>query len=123
MKHYHVYVFTQDECSPCTRLKEFVATLPKSDQDELDFVPFKVKSKHQRYAPPKNYVRTALAEELDIEMTPTLVVVHEDHECVNDGDVDWCEYKETEVERIVGANNIIEHLDATLEAYTYAHVE
>ena len=51
------------------------------------------------------------------------MVVHEDHECVNDGDVDWCEYKETEVERFVGANNIIEHLDATLEAYTYAHVE
>ena len=113
MKHYHCYVFTQDACKPCTKLKEFVATLPKADQDELDFVPFKVEGGQL----------TALSEELNIELTPTLVVVHEDHECVNDGDVDWCEYKETEVERFVGANNIIEHLDATLEAYTYAHVE
>ena len=120
MKHYHIYVFSQDGCNPCTKLKKYVETLPKSDQDELDFVPFKVKNKHQPYGEAK---RTALAEELNIELTPTLVVVHEDHECVNDGDVDWCEYKETEVERIVGASNIIEHLDATLEAYTYAHVE
>ena len=113
MKHYHVYVFTQDACKPCARLKDFVGTLPKADQDELDFVPFKVEGGQL----------TALSEELKIELTPTLVVVHEDHDCVNDGDVDWCEFKETEVERIVGANNIIEHLDATLEAYTYAHVE
>ena len=120
MKTYHMYVFTQDGCNPCTRLKEHVETLPQSDQDELDFVPFKVKRKSQPYS---EGVKTALSEELNIELTPTLVVVHEDHECVNDGDVDWCEYKETEVERIVGANNIIEHLDATLEAYTYAHVE
>jgi len=113
MKHYHIYVFSQKECKPCIKLKNHVETLPKGDQDELDFVPFKVEGGQL----------TALSAELNIEKTPTLVVVHEDHECVNDGDVDWCEYKETEVERIVGANNIIEHLDATLEAYTYAHVE
>jgi len=113
MKHYHVYVFTQDECKPCNRLKTYVNTLPENDRNEIDFVPFKVNGGQL----------TALSAELKIEKTPTLVVVHEEHDCVNDGDVDWCEYKEIEVERIVGANNIIEHLDATLEAYTYAHIE
>ena len=31
--------------------------------------------------------------------------------------------EEESVERFVGANNIIEHLQATLDAYTYAHPE
>ena len=120
MKTYHVYVFTQDGCDPCKRLKTFVDTLPKSDQEELDFVPYKVKNKQQPYAPAK---KTALSEEFSIQQTPTLLVVHQEHDCVNDGDDDWCEFKEVEVERFVGANNIIEHLEATLDAYTYAHVE
>ena len=120
MKHYHIYVFTQDNCNPCIKLKKYVETLPEADQGELDFVPLKVPNKMQPHAAP---TRSVLSEEFNIKQTPTLLVVHEDHERVNDGNDDWCEYKETEVERIVGATNIIEHLDATLEAYTYAHVE
>ena len=41
---------------------------------------------------------------------------------MQDGDED-CDYVEQSVERFVGANSIIEHLEATLDAYTYAHPE
>jgi len=36
---------------------------------------------------------------------------------------EFCDLEEESVERFVGANNIIEHLQATLDAYTYAHPE
>ena len=121
MKHYHLYVFSQKGCAPCARLKNYVITLPPSDQAELDFVPFKVKRSNQPYA---EGVRTALAEEHDIVATPTLLVVHQEQDCKSDEDGDeWCDFKEIVVERFEGANEIIEHLDATLEAYTYAHPE
>ena len=114
MKQYHLYVFTQDACAPCTRLKNYVETLSEDERAELDFVPLKTPSGQ----------RTALAEELSVELTPTLVVVHEEVACSldEDGDED-CDYIEQSVERFVGANNIIEHLPATLDAYTYAHPE
>jgi hypothetical protein len=114
MKQYHLYVFTQDSCGPCTTLKNHVSTLSESEQAELDFVPIKTATGH----------RTALAEELSVDLTPTLVVVHETISCKldNDGDED-CDLLEESVERFVGAKNIIEHLEATLDAYTYAHNE
>jgi len=114
MKQYHIYVFTQDACSPCTRLKDYVETLQESEKLELDFVPLKTATG----------TRTALAEELSVELTPTLVVCHESVHCEidNDGD-EYCDLEEETVERFVGANNIIEHLPATLDAYTYAHPE
>ena len=114
MKQYHLYVFTQDSCAPCTKLKDHVQTLTNDEQAELDFVPLK--------AP--NGSRTALAEELSVNLTPTLVVVHEEVSCQLDADGDEdCDYVEESVERFVGANSIIEHLQATLDAYTYAHPE
>ena len=115
MKQYHIYVFTQDACPPCHRLHKHVdEKLTHDEKAELDFVPLKTASGE----------RTALAEELAVELTPTLVVVHETVTC----DIDtegWevCDLEEESVERFVGANNIIEHLDATLDAYTYAHPE
>ena len=114
MKSYHLYVFTQDNCAPCTRLKNHVNTLTENEQAELDFVPLKTASGHP----------TALAEELEVEITPTLVVTHEDVLCTLDetGD-EFCDFQEESVERFIGANNIIEHLQATLDAYTYAHPE
>jgi len=114
MKTYELYVFTQESCSPCTRLKEHVSTLTEAEQAELHFVPLKTASGSL----------TALAEELSVELTPTLVVVHEEVSCKldDDGDED-CDYREESVERFVGANSIIEHLQATLDAYTYAHPE
>ena len=119
MKTYHLYVFTQDNCAPCRKLKEHVATLTEDEQKELDFVPLKVKETCSTCAP--DY--TALAEELNVTQTPTLVVVHEEVSCLLDDGDDWCENKEVEVERFVGANAIIKHLDATLDAYTYSHPE
>ena len=69
--------------------------------------------------------RTALAEELSVELTPTLVVVHETVSCDYDEMMgyEFCDLEEESVERFVGANNIIDHLQATLDAYTYAHPE
>ena len=121
MKTYHIYVFTQENCAPCYRLKKYVERLPEAQQAELDFVPFRVKNKQQPYA---QAGRTALAEEPNIELTPTLLVVHEEVSCDidNDGD-EWCDGVEVSVERFVGANNIIEHLPATLDAYTYVNPE
>ena len=114
MKLYHLYVFTQETCPPCIRLKNHVQTLTQAEQAELDFVPLKTPSGQ----------RTSLAEELAVELSPTLVVVHETKACTTDDDgfID-CDLKEEQVERFVGANSIIEHLDATLDAYTYAHPE
>ena len=115
MKNYHIYVFSQDACPPCKKLKDYVSTLTEAEQGELDFVPLKTASGQ----------RTALATDLDVELTPTMVVVHEDHDknlsCDDyDEDVD---YHETPVETVVGAAAIMQTLPATLDAYTYAHPE
>ena len=112
MKTYHLYVFTQDNCEPCTKLKEHVKTLTNAEQAELDFVPIKTPSGQ----------RTTLAEELSVDLTPTLVVTHEQVECRIEADgFEDCDFEEESVERIVGSKAIIEHLQATLDAYTYAH--
>ena len=71
MKQYHCYVFTQDGCPPCARLKDHIQTLSDAEKSELDFVPLKTETG----------TRTALAEELSVELTPTLVVVHETVSC------------------------------------------
>ena len=114
MKHYHLFVFSQDECPPCARLKEHVSGLSEAAQAELDFVPLR--------AP--NGERTCLAEELNVELTPTLVVTYEGLQCDVDQDgFEDCDYTEEPVERFVGASNIIEHLPATLDAYTYVNPE
>ena len=115
MKQYHLYVFTQDECPPCHRLKKHVERLTEDEKAELDFVPLKTASGQ----------RTALAEEFAVELTPTLVVTHETVNCTFDPDFGYedCDLEEESVERFVGASNIIEHLQATLDAYTYAHPE
>ena len=115
MKQYHLYVFTQDGCAPCNRLKDHVETLTENEKSEIDFVPLKTPTGS----------RTALAEELSVELSPTLVVVHETVHCDYDSDLgyEFCYLEEESVERFVGANNIIEHLQATLDAYTSAHPE
>ena len=110
MKQYHLYVFTQESCPPCGRLKDHVQGLTEAEQAELDFVPFKTVTGQ----------RTALAEELSVDLTPTLVVVHETVSCDYDPEMgyEFCDLEEESVERFVGANSIIEHLPATLDAYT-----
>ena len=114
MKAYELYVFTQPNCPPCERLKAHVSCLTEAQRASLHYVPLR--------APNGNF--TALAEELGVELTPTLVVAYEGLHCKVDADGDEdCDYVEQSVERFVGANSIIEHLQATLDAYTYAHPE
>lgn len=111
MKNYHIYLFTQEACPPCVRLKKHLSGLPEAQQQELDVVPMKVSSGQ----------RTALAEELDIQATPTLVVCHEDLLC--EGEIDGDEFLtqlERPVFRVEGAQKIIDSLQTTLAAYTYA---
>ena len=113
MKHYELYVFTQDNCLPCWRLKNFVETLPEADQQELHYVPMREPASDQR---------TALAKQLEVEVTPTLVVTCKGGQCsIDDDGFEDCDYVLEPVERFIGANSIIEHLDATIDAYTYAH--
>ena len=115
MKTYQIYVFTQDLCEPCQRLKRYVDTLSEDEIKEIKFVPMK---------PAYGGGRTAFAEDLKIEQTPTLVVVHEELKCKVDADGDEdCDPAEIEVERIVGATKIIEALDGIIDCYTYAHPE
>ena len=112
MKLYQLYVFTQDSCPPCTRLKDYINTLSETEKAELKMVPFKASSGSL----------TALAEDFEVASTPTLVVCHEDLVCAIDDDGDeWCDGKESIVEKIVGATKIIDALPSTLDAYTYAH--
>ena len=115
MKQYHCYVRYLQSSGPCARLKDHIETLTDAEKSELDFVPLKTAEGE----------RTALATELSVELTPTLVVVHETVSCDYDSDLgyEFCDLEEESVERFVGANNIIEHLQATLDAYTYAHPE
>ena len=101
MKHYHIYVFSQDNCKPCQVLKDYTRTLTPAEQGELDFVPLRT--------PAGQY--TTLAQTLQVMQTPTMVVVHEA----------WDQYKESMVETVVGARAIMQTLDATIDAYTYAH--
>lgn len=114
MKLYQLYVFTQDSCAPCSRLKDYIDTLTQAEKAELKMVPFKAPSGSP----------TALAESFEVELTPTLVVCHEDIVCaLDDSGDEWCDGQESLVEKIVGANNIIAALPSTLDAYTYAHPE
>ena len=112
MKTYSLYVFTQPNCPPCERLKAHVSCLTPAQQASLEYVPLRASN--------GNY--TCLAEDLEVTLTPTLVVAHEGVQCKldEDGDED-CDYTEEAVERFVGANAIIDGLDSVIECYTYAN--
>ena len=112
MKNYHLYLFQLDGCAPANRLMQHIRTLTEAEQAELDCKPIKTASGD----------RTMLAEELSVDISPSLVVVHETVSCeIGWDDEEYCELEEESVERLVGADSIIEHLQATLDAYTYAH--
>ena len=66
MKTYVLYVFTQPNCPPCERLKAHVNTMTEAQRSVLEFVPLRT--------PSGQY--TALAEDFDVTLTPTLVVAH-----------------------------------------------
>ena len=114
MKRYHIYLFTQDKCAPCDRLKDHLRGLPKRQQQELHHVSMKTTS--------GSY--TALAEELSVTLTPTIVVCHEELQCEIDQDgEEFCDRLEIPVERFVGANVIIDALESSIFSYTYANDE
>ena len=59
---------------------------------------------------------------MNVDSAPTLVVTHESVSCELDADGDEdCDYVEKPVERFVGAQAITEHLEVTIESYTYAN--
>ncbi len=115
LKNCHLYVFDQDGSDPSLLLKNHLQTLTDSERSELDFVSLTTPSGE----------RSMLADELQVDCSPTLVVVHESVQC----DIDWttdeeyCELEEEPVERFVEAEIIIRHLQSTLEAYTYSRPE
>ncbi len=112
MNKYVLYVFIQDDCKPSSRLIEEVKKLPKHQQQALAWVPLKY----------PNGRLTSLAEKLDVELTPTLAIVHETLMCTTDSDGDEdCDQVEEPVEIYIGATGIIEHLQANIDAYSYAN--
>ncbi len=112
MNPYVLYVFTQDNCKPSAKLIAHVQTLPEAQRRAISWVPLRDSEGEL----------TALAEKLEVELTPTLVVAHEALECSvdQDGDED-CDQVEEPVEMYIGANGIIEHLQANIDSYSYAN--
>ncbi len=111
MKNYHLYAFTENDAQESIRVRSYVSTLPEDAQLEVDFVPLKTVLGNQ----------TQLASEFSVTKAPTLVFVHEDLDCSVDVDGDEdCTNSESVVEIFFGSTEIIEHLPATLDAYTYA---
>ena len=108
MKQYHCYVLP-DNCALALASEPIKLSRLKRN---LNWTLF---------SPTATGTRTALAEELNVELTPTPVVVHESVPVTTTRiwDMSSASWRKISGE-IVGANNIIEHLQA-LDAYTYAH--
>jgi len=65
----------------------------------------------------------SLFEQFDVTLHPTMIVSHVDLECELSAGDEFCTQSESIVEKVEGANNIIETLVATISAYTYAYHE
>lgn len=114
MKLYDIYIFTQSNCEPCYRLKDYVKRLPEEQQKEIHLVPFKDTNKPDLDQP------TSLAKSLGVVQTPTLCVTHRDLTCEYYEDDEYCELNDEIVETVVGATAIITALPSIIAAYTYA---
>ena len=109
-----LYLFTLpiDEPEASAKVRDFVLTLTKAQQATIEYVPLRT----------DDGKLTQLAEKLNVDRAPTLVVTHESVSCQLDADGDEdCDYIEKPVERFVGAKAITEHLEVTIESYTYAN--
>ncbi|WP_415410245.1 hypothetical protein ACLM45_01525 [Synechococcus sp. A10-1-5-9] len=117
MKNYHLRVFTQVNNGSCLQLLEHFKTLTEAERAELEVVPIM-----NAHGDATNHID--LAMDLSVFGVPTLVVTHESLFCEigSDGE-EYCDQEEQPVERLIGMNNIISHLQATLDAYTYCHPE
>ena len=101
-----------DEPEACTKVRDFVLTLTKAQQATIEYVALRTDDGEL----------TELAKKLNVDSAPTLVVTHESVSCELDADGDEdCDYVEKPVERFVGAKAITEHLEVTIESYTYAN--
>ena len=112
MNPYVMYVFTQDNCEQSEKLLAHIKTLPEAQRRVIDWKPLK----------DSNGNFTTLSKKLSAELAPTMVIVHESLACTldKDGDED-CDYVEKPVETYVGADAIIENLQANIDAYSYAN--
>ena len=109
MTNVSLFLFTQENCPPCYRLKKFIQTLPSEQQDAIEVLNFKTATGS----------RTALAEELDIEFTPTLVVANEQLVCElpDDNDYEDCDITTDAIETVVGGQNITTALPGIIDNY------
>ncbi len=101
-------VFTQENCPPCYRLKDFVNRMPSEQREQIEFVPMKTASGQ----------RTALAEECNVELTPTLVVAGEHIECEEEDGIEVCDLISDPIETIVGGQAITTALPGVINNYT-----
>tara|TARA_B100001778_G_C18493523_1_gene586155 strand:+ start:422 stop:766 length:345 start_codon:yes stop_codon:yes gene_type:complete len=104
-----IFIFTQENCNPCYRLKDYIKTLPSEQQDALEILPLKT--------PTGN--KTALASELNVELTPTLVVASESVVCDNPDEETArdCNLVAEPIETIVGATDITTALPGIFSNY------
>ena len=104
-----ILCFTQPNCPPCYRLKDFINRLPSEQREMIEFVDFKTKDGE----------RTALAVELEVELTPTLVVADETFECSEPDEegIRACDFIDVPIEKIVGATNITTALPGIINNY------
>ena len=113
MKHYRLVVFTQDNCKPCTKLKEHLASLPDEQRLEIELQPFKTPDK----------TITPFAKQCGVELSPTLVVLTDSIYCIKEDDEEYCDVTYAPVESVVGGKAIIKQLQVLLQTYTYAIAE
>jgi hypothetical protein len=114
MNPYVLYLFTLpvDEPESCTEVRDFVLTLTKAQQATIEYVALRTDDGEL----------TQLAKKLAVDSVPTLVVTHESVSCELDADGDEdCDYIEKPVERFIGTKAITEHLEVTIQSYTYAN--
>ena len=114
MNPYVLYLFTLpiDEPETSAKVRDFVLTLTKAQQATIEYVPLRT----------DDGKLTALAEKLNVDSAPTLVVTHESVSCELDADGDEdCDYIENPVERFIGTKAITDHLEVTIQSYTYAN--
>ena len=112
MTNVSLFLFTQDNCPPCYGLKKFIQTLPSEQQDAIEVLNFKTPSGQ----------RTALAEELNIELTPTLVVANEQVSCElpDENDYEDCSTTVDSIETIVGGQAITTALPGIIDNYIFS---
>ena len=112
MNPYVLYLFTLPVDESCAEVRNFVLTLTKAQQATIEYVALRTDDGEL----------TQLAKKLDVDSVPTLVVTHESVSCELDADGDEdCDYIEKPVERFIGSKAITDHLEVTIQSYTYAN--